>query len=286
MGDLKLLIDKKDINGIREYLSNGININDVTIDGFPVLAYSMLTTIGCEYAPQILNHVPNNSGDDIILLLIEAGADVNYFTEKGMSLLLVALTMNRSYEVICRLIKEGCSVNYTYFNLNALNFAFENNCDKRIISKLIYEGANVNQCDVSGRTPLFHAVKNNDLQVVKWLVDAGGDINARELNLKNLLMVVSCKNCCKNNCESRSLIDFLMKRHIDITAVDIAGNSIVHIVDCMYLIDLAIKHGVSIDSKNISGLTPLMSAVYFGDTDKTNNILKFKPDVNYCTSDE
>ena len=110
------MIETADIEGVKQVIGEGANVNAVSSDGMTALTYAIVSKI--ENPDQ---------GFEILDLLLKAGADINqeieYFNEENISPLSVSIIfelegkdtaeeiLNTDYEVALWLIKHGADVN-------------------------------------------------------------------------------------------------------------------------------------------------------------------------------
>lgn len=151
-----------DVKAVKEFIKKGANVNEKDNNGFTIL---MLTA--------------RQNNPEIIKLLLDAGADVNYvsnegsFADKYTALALAA--GNNRVENVKLLLAAGADVNIECnFRNTALHYAVNN---AEITKLLLDAGANVNAQGEDEETPLIRAVKAGNVEVVKILLDAGADIN-------------------------------------------------------------------------------------------------------------
>ena len=140
----------------------------------------------------------NSNLNEMALLLIEEGTDVNLTANNGTTAMLLA-TM-RSYEVTELLLSKGADIHARSDN-GAGAFT---NCTMGIIrgwvktdlaELLLSKGADIEELNTSdyygGYTPLFWAVDDNNESLVKFLVDHGASVNAKANNGKTPLAIAN-----------------------------------------------------------------------------------------------
>ncbi|MCK9453587.1 MAG: ankyrin repeat domain-containing protein [Sulfurimonas sp.] len=90
------LLKNSDLLGVKKYIKEGADVNEASESGESVLASS-------------LRH---GSDFDLIMLLIDNGADIFDFDEEGVSIFDMAITYN-NIEMVKYLISKGIDVNST-----------------------------------------------------------------------------------------------------------------------------------------------------------------------------
>ncbi|KAJ5072587.1 ankyrin repeat-containing protein [Anaeramoeba ignava] len=116
----------------------------------------------------------NNPNEDIIKLLISAGANVNAKT--NYSPLHYACFKKAPIEVIRFLLVSGANIN-SKNKWNPLQIAIKSKADPKLIKLLLEAGSFVNNKD--NQTPLHDACENNyEKSIIKILIAAGADVFA------------------------------------------------------------------------------------------------------------
>lgn len=124
-----------------------------------------------------------NTNPEIFAVLVKYGADPNYATKTGRTVLMNAAANNSNPKVIEKLIELGADVNANTYNSTALIYAinrklypnskFDKKAKHELITVLLDAGADVNMADTFGDTPLKHAKKNSDKDIAKLLISYG-----------------------------------------------------------------------------------------------------------------
>lgn len=140
----------------------------------------------------------NSNLNEMALLLIEEGADVNLKADNGTTALLLAAM--RSYEVTELLLSKGADISARSDN----GAGPLTNCTMGIIrgwvktdlaELLLSKGAETEELNTSdyygGYTPLFWAVDDNNEALVKFLIDHGANVNASAKNEKTPLAIAN-----------------------------------------------------------------------------------------------
>jgi ankyrin repeat protein len=122
-----------------------------------------------------------NNHADIVLKLIQAGADVNFAGRRNNTPLHIA-AQNGYTEIVLKLIQAGANVNLadTWKN-TPLHLAAENG-HTETVEALIDKGANPYATDQNRNTPLHKAAKKGHTETVEALIDKGANPNATDQN--------------------------------------------------------------------------------------------------------
>ncbi|MEK6660221.1 MAG: ankyrin repeat domain-containing protein [Campylobacterota bacterium] len=156
------LLKNNDFLGVKKQIRDGADVNEANESGESVLASSL--RYRCDF--------------DLVMLLIESGADIYDFDEEGVTIFDMAVTYD-NMDVVKYLIAQGIDVNST----------------KRR----------------SRFTPLMAAVCYGRVEMVKFLIEQGADKNAvdskgisvidfaRKTNKKSILLLLDYdENAPKN----------------------------------------------------------------------------------------
>lgn len=147
------LLQANNYLGIKQYLKNGANPNDVEENGESVICFAM--RYHCD--PEILE------------LLIEKGADLNHTDNEGVSVFDVAVTYN-NLDIIDRLLDAGFDVNQATRNsgftplMGAVCYG-----RSEIIEKLIEKGVNLTARDSHGFSAIDFARKMHKKSILALL---------------------------------------------------------------------------------------------------------------------
>tara|TARA_B100001094_G_scaffold275360_1_gene282824 strand:- start:646 stop:1989 length:1344 start_codon:yes stop_codon:yes gene_type:complete len=163
------LINENDIDGIKNLINSGIDLNDVSFDS-PI-------------------HIATEKGNpNIVEILIIAGADVEAINDFGQRPIHI-LSENGNIDLLNLLL------NYAYIDSReghgigskgntALHYAVQHN-SQNMTQLLIGAGATINIKNNFRETPLHNAVLNNSLENVKLLLRYASDELIYEENINN-----------------------------------------------------------------------------------------------------
>ncbi len=147
------LLKNNDFFGVKKYIKDGADINEANESGESVLASSL--RYRCDL--------------DLVMLLIESGADIYDFDEEGVTIFDMAVTYD-NIEMVKYMISEGIDVNSTKrkSRFTPLMAAV---CYGRaeMVKFLIEHGADKNAVDSKGISVIDFARKTNKKSILKLL---------------------------------------------------------------------------------------------------------------------
>ena len=164
INDLLSSLKKGDIDKVKEYIRNGVNLNGKDSYGNTPLYEAS----------------KHKDRKDIVELLLSKGANPNIKNDNGNTPLHV--TLNK--DVVELLLKHGADINAlnkkgaTPLCFVAHNLLFFNEC-KGIIETLLKHGADPNIQDINGDTPLTLSFMNNNFDIVNLLLEYGANPNVK-----------------------------------------------------------------------------------------------------------
>jgi len=147
------LLKNDDYIGIKKYITSGGDLSETNETGESVLACALR----------------ENCDIDLLMLLIESGADIFALDDEGVSVFDIAVTYNNA-DMVKYLIANGQNINETSrkSGFTALMAAA---CYGRVeVAKILLEnGANTEQKDVKGFTAIDFAHKMNKKSILNLL---------------------------------------------------------------------------------------------------------------------
>ncbi|XP_075238597.1 uncharacterized protein LOC142334457 [Lycorma delicatula] len=293
----------RSIDLIQKLITNGANVNAVNIKGCTPLFLA----------------IENNYSTDIIVKLIECGADVNKsckYNSRLFSPLLLATELKRDKEILIALINHGANVNIISggFRTTPLVSAIYHKYKVEVIDKLINVGADVNGCDGNGASPLIHAMNNDDKEIISKLINSGADVNKVNYSGISCLFYAVVQN------NGPEIINLLIDKGINtninidnywfsIKGVKIGGNNSVklfhnkknlskknyygapYLIHALYInmskdiISDIIHIGANVNARDGEGRTPLIFSIGAGcELDVIIKLLECGADVNFRDS--
>jgi len=144
-------LKNNDFIGVKKHITNGACLNDVNENGESVLACGIRAY--CDI--------------DLLMLLIESGADIFDFDDEGVSIFDMAITYN-NMELVKYMIEQGIDVNSTN-RKSGFTPLMAATCYGRveIAKKLLELGVNLNAVDSKGFTAIDFARKMNKKSILQ-----------------------------------------------------------------------------------------------------------------------
>lgn len=147
------LLKKNDYMGVKKYIAEGGDVNESSESGESVLASAM--RYRCD--------------DDLVMLLVESGADIYDFDEEGVTIFDMAVTYD-NFDMVKYLLSQGFNVDETKrrSRFTPLMAAV---CYGRVemVQFLLEQGANPNAVDAKGISVIDFARKMNKKTILKLL---------------------------------------------------------------------------------------------------------------------
>ena len=159
---LVIAVRNEDVDGVRELITNGANVNGKEEDKTTPLFAAV------------------ESGDiEIVQLLLEQGAKVNA-RDKEKQTPIMRLDDDATPELVELLIRYGAKVNLTDKQRNTALIMATLSATSDVIRALIDAGADVRVANKAGRTALMNAAYDDNVANVRLLIEAGADVNAKD----------------------------------------------------------------------------------------------------------
>ncbi|MDZ7740150.1 MAG: ankyrin repeat domain-containing protein, partial [Bacteroidales bacterium] len=167
---------KADIDGVRQALADGADINRQTENGYTSLMWACTYSSRPKYA-------------EVAKFLISEGADVIIAANDGTTAILEAA--GNSEEVTRLLMKEGADINAHRDDgrgifTSCIFGILMQKTDLAMAELILSKGGDVNEAatsgDVEGWAPIHYAVSNGIENLVQFLVKNGANVNAKTKN--------------------------------------------------------------------------------------------------------
>ena len=248
-------------------IENGADVNAVDFEGWSALSYAV-NNGDIEIAKLLLTNKSKIKGElllaikspivesriDMMKLLIENGANINYADENEFTPLNIAIETG-DMELTKFLITNGANVNslMPYGGVNLIGWAIsENNMD--LLQILIENGANVNNTngDSWAGTPLMTASRLGLDNVVRILLSRNADINAVDMNGNTALHTAALNS-------QLSVVKLLLEKNPSLDIQNKVGNTALHLAVISGNIDIVgelVLKGANTRIKNDDGKYP------------------------------
>lgn len=217
--------------------------------------------------------------EEMVSFLIENGADVNLAVsinnEEYSYTMLQKAIYNGNKKIISLVLDAGAKINDNYRNRGtALITAVDTqNYDSEIVSLLIERGADVDlESAFNSHTPLTFAVSQNNKDAVLLLLKNGADPNKKSSKFGSPLMIAF-------QVVNREMISLLIKNGADPSEIFLVAAAMPKPDAAKFLLD----NGADINCE-LSGQTPLISAICLSTKEMVLFLISNGADVNYETS--
>ena|GEM_PF-2614783 len=225
--------------------------------------------------------VSNNKSTDVLQVLIENGANVDIASAHGMTPLMCTASWSSRFDFLRFLIRNGASVNITDTRgETALTRAARENSNPEVLRFLIENGASV---DVENSfwksTPLMSAAeKNPNPEVLRVLIENGANVNVVNKDGRTPLMLALIYN------ENPDVLRLLIKNGAEVNVADKDRNTPLILAagyrppeDLQFLIEM----GANVNAVGENGTTPLSrAAAYNLNTEVLRLLIENGADVN------
>ena len=159
----------------------------------------------------LLYALNNDAQDDIILLLVQAGAKVNVTDENNYTALSIAIQKQRG-TIIKLLSEQGADLRYVLpSGQTMLFYAYENNATADIIKNMLDAGVDANQKDKGGKLLLVEALKDKNMSIIIDLLKHGADVNLTDSQGESALSYV-----LKKNVENDDIVQHIFAQPLEI----------------------------------------------------------------------
>lgn len=147
------LLKNNDLIGVKKYIKEGADVNESTETGESVLASALRH--GCDF--------------DLVMFLVDNGADIYDFDEEGVGIFDMAVTYN-SIDMVKYMISKGFDVNRTNRKSRFTPLMAAACYGRTEIAKLLIEhGADKNAVDIKGISVIDFARKTNRKSILLLL---------------------------------------------------------------------------------------------------------------------
>lgn len=197
----------------------------------------------------------------------------------GCSPLTEAVKAN-NVEIVEYLISNGADINYKSQNGDTLVHLAAMNNSYDVLKTLMQLGIPVDKPNNNGETPLWLSAKQGHLALMKLLHKNGGDVDIRfgrtPWENGTLLHPASYSG-------SVEAVLWLISKHLAVDDTDILGETALHIAADQghegIVVEL-LDHGANVDASDLIGLRPLHNAAYRGHYNATRVLVEYGAHVD------
>ena len=225
-------------------IENGADVNSVDFEGWSALSYAV-----------------NNGDIEIAKLLLTNKAKIN----DELLLAIKSPIVESRIDMMKLLIDNGANINYADENeFTPLNIAIETG-DMELTKFLITNGANVNSLMQDGVSLIVYAISQNNMDLLQILIENGANVNNTTGDYWAGSPLITASRLGLDN-----VVRILLSRNADINAVDMNGNTALHTAALnsqLSVIKLLLEKNPNLDIQNEVGNTALHLAVISGNID-------------------
>lgn len=264
---VRMLIDKNaDLNNRGEnnldfYIDNNYHYDDIPNQE--------------RYTP-LMSAILNNH-NDIIEMLINAGADLDAINEYNDDTAIFLAIDSKNLPCILHLLKHNVNVNIHNSSMKTpLIYAFEHKFYDAV-EAIINAGADLDMYDRIGYTIFIHAIEENNESIIRLLIEKNVNINIVSKYSNDSPLLIACKE------ENLQLVQRLIDLGANIELQnDRMINPLLNVVQSGNLnqLSLLIKKNANINVKNNDGMTPLLLSVLYGHNDLVNVLIDAGADLD------
>lgn len=210
----------------------------------------------------------------VCISLLDAGADVNAVTSRGLTALMCASRLGSTH-LVQRLLDKGADVNAIDAKLeSALSYSIMDADNHAVAEMLLKAGANVDGQLKLGDTVLMRAVRLDCRKTVGILLEYGADVHRTYSSNMTALMVAAREG-------KKDILISLISAGARLKDVDSKGKTaLLHALekdDCDIVKELILNHA---DIEVQNGVVPLIAAVQRGSDTMVRCLLQMGADPN------
>ena len=217
---------------------------------------------------------------DVVRFLIASGADVNRVSNAGMTPLMIA-AQNGHLDVVKLLRDFDADIDCKGKDGWTALMSAVSNVHLDVVKRLRDFGADVNCANNGGKTPLMFAAEKGYLEIVQFLLDSRADVNCARLDGVTALMIAA-------NNGHLEIVKLLRDFGADVNhakndrwtvLMSAAENGYLEVVQ--FLLDSR----ADVNRARLDGVTALIMAAQNGHLDVVKRLQDFGADVNHAMND-
>ena len=259
----ELMSSNINIDKLKKYIANGVNINDVDEKGRNYLfffaakknfnAIKVLISLGIDMYKEdklgktVLSEACEKYDFMMIRFLLDNGFDGNRKNSAGRTILqdCVLLGNDKVFQILL-----NYNLDFDIKDSDGRNVVFDaiENGNLETLKKVIDNVKDINAVDKNGRTALFEAVLKDDLRLALALINIGINLNILDKNGRNVLY-----NTILQGLKNEILLKHLAKRGVNLNIVDDNDKTI---LDEIFYIMVLQKYDKDIEDKRYTLINP------------------------------
>lgn len=278
------------IDMIKEFISNGFNVNEQDPDGNSLLAKACICdhselvkflidagadlNIANNKGQTVLMHACSNRNSEMAKLLIDAGADV--VIETRPSALKIAIEQDLS-DIVKLLIDRGANPNNVLvekYHSPLEIYAKRGNIE--LVNLLIQKAIAIRKFDEYCNKALILAASNGHKEVVKMLLENGADVSFVSNSGDTALMAAAWTG-------HKEVVVMLLENGADVSIVSKWGHTALALAaenGHEGVVRILLAHGACVDAVNDISSTALMLAANSGHKEVVEALIENGADVN------
>lgn len=193
---------------VKELISKGTNVNVPNSKSVTPIFFA------CSFSCRVGEGKVTAPEEDIVDLLIQAGADLNISDGEATPLIIVSARGNA--DCAKKLLAAGADINLSIGDNNPLCFWLD--LDDNMSEFMINSGADVNFIKPDGESPLMLAARHRSLKIIKLILEKGANVN--KVNAHGFgALSIACVN------RDHEIIELLVRSGASVTHKDKDGFS-------------------------------------------------------------
>jgi len=209
-----------------------------------------------------LHSAVSKGREDVVLFLIEMGADIDTKNKNGLTPLFWALDLSRN-NVAKILIEKGADISIKGFRNRTLLHMAARSGSTDIVKQLLGKGLSINTPDTQGSTPLDCAVRSGKTETAWLLTEQGGKLNTLKPESEEYETLVNRALYRGETNFIRLIVEIVAELNIK----DVYGATLLHRAAALgryEIVKLLIERGIDINTETDNGRTPLYFTSKYG----------------------
>ena len=151
----------------------------------------ILLSAGASDQQAALDAASKNGHEEIVLLLLEQGADLAFLDKNGRKSALVAASKIGREDLVQSQLTLGTDINLQDSSQATALFAASERGHLEVVRTLVANGADINLHNDTSETPLYAASESGHVEIVRMLLAEGADLNSHSDEKQTPLYIAS-----------------------------------------------------------------------------------------------